>query len=129
MRKAVFLFFVLLLAFVVYRWQRPRPQTELESGYSRLWGKNGEAWSPAGRMTDYSFAGYRMGQAIPEINDPEQVDVKKDFQAVGDGSADDTASFVRALNKKKSGVIFIPPGRYKITSPLLITRSGIILRG
>ena len=129
MRKAVLLLFVLLFALVVYRWQRPRPQTELESGYSRLWGKNGEAWSPAGRMTDYSFAGYRMGQAIPEIEDPEQVDVKKDFQAVGDGAADDTESFVRALNKKKSGVIFIPPGRYKITSPLLITRSGIILRG
>ena len=97
--------------------------------HSRLWGKNGELWSPSGRITDYSFAGYQMGKDIPKIIDPQETNVQRDFGAVGDGMADDTDAFANALAAKQHGVIFIPPGRFKITRPLFVTKSSIVLRG
>jgi len=43
----------------------------------------------------------------------------KDFGAIGDGSADDTAAIQAALNASKS--VYIPAGTYKITSTLTLT--------
>ncbi len=43
--------------------------------YSALWGKQGERWQPGGRLPDFSYAGYRMGEApIPRL--PVKADVK-----------------------------------------------------
>jgi hypothetical protein len=45
----------------------------------------------------------------------------KDFGAVGDGVADDTAAFglwTTNLNSRGGGVAVIPPGTYKVTCPL-----------
>jgi hypothetical protein len=33
-----------------------------EGAYSELWGKDGEAWTAAGRLPDFSFAGYGRGE-------------------------------------------------------------------
>ena len=44
----------------------------------------------------------------------------KDFGAVGDGIADDTAAFIAAVNCFSStGSVFLPNGTYKITSTIL----------
>ncbi len=52
------------------------------------------------------------------------IDVK-DYGAKGDGTTDDTASIQAAIDEFQSaghgGVVYMPPGRYKITSNLTIT--------
>ncbi|MES1191659.1 MAG: glycosyl hydrolase family 28-related protein [Steroidobacter sp.] len=50
-------------------------------------------------------------------------DAKADFGAVGNGIADDTLSLQTAINAA-SGMrpLYLPPGTYKITSPLIIPR-------
>jgi Pectate lyase superfamily protein len=64
-------------------------------------------------------------------------DVKnvKDFGAVGDGVADDTAAIQAAVDWTSAahrGVIFFPPGTYKITAPITFNYDGglsIIFQG
>ena len=94
---------------------------------SDLWGANGERWAPASRLPDFSFAGYHCGEA-PLPNVAPGVSIKQ-FGAKGDGIADDTQAFLRALAEVKTGAIEIPPGRYMITKILEITRPGLVLRG
>lgn len=94
---------------------------------SELWGESGERWTPASRLPDFSYAGYRAGEKpIPEM--PVRTNVK-DFGAAGDGLADDTAAFVQAIQQTQEGAVLIPAGRYKITRMLKIRKRGIVLRG
>lgn len=95
--------------------------------HSKLWGQNGEAWSPVSRLPDFSFAGYRRGEhPLPKLAPGVSV---KEFGAIGDGDADDTEAFMKALKSVKAGAIEVPPGRYRISRRLEINRSGIVLRG
>lgn len=50
---------------------------------STLWGRDGEAWSPTGRLPDFSRAGYHSGEK-PLPNVPRAASVL-DFGAKGDG--------------------------------------------
>lgn len=52
----------------------------------------------------------------------------KDFGAVGDYVADDTAAIQAAINSTNGNTIYFPPGTYKISAPINIKR-GIRLRG
>jgi len=54
----------------------------------------------------------------------EQYVSVKDFGAVGDGVADDTAAIQAALNTGR--LVFVPYGTYKITSALTINQGGLI---
>src|SRR5690348_7207838 len=93
---------------------------------SMLWGENGEAWSPAGRLPDFSHAGYHAGRdPIPDV--PIRVNVK-DFGAAGDGIRDDSAAFMKALQSIREGAVWIPPGRYRLTARLIL-KNRIVLRG
>ena len=95
--------------------------------HSVLWGERGEKWNPRSRLPDFSFAGYHRGeQALPNV--PPGVSVK-DFGAKGDGVTDDTQAFLAAITRVERGAIEVPPGRYRITGLLEITRSGVVLRG
>lgn len=94
---------------------------------SALWGERGEKWSPQGRLPDFSHAGYHRGErALPEV--PRMASVK-DFGAVGDGEADDTKAIQAAIDGTRQGAVFVPPGRYKITDYIRITKSNVVLRG
>ena len=95
--------------------------------HSQLWGASGEAWSPHSRLPDFSHAGYHRGeQPLPTV--PRGVSVQ-DFGAQGDGVTDDTKAFLAAIEKVERGAIEVPPGRYRISSLLEITRPGVVLRG
>ena len=54
---------------------------------------------------------------------PSWANVKTDFGAIGDGSADDTEAFQKALDtfQQKSNVLFLPAGVYRITRTLTMT--------
>ncbi|KAF6249078.1 pectin lyase fold/virulence factor [Scenedesmus sp. NREL 46B-D3] len=94
-----------------------------------IWGCQGELWNCSGALSDWSFAGYGAGLLqIP--NAPVTVDVKRDFQAAGDGTADDTTAVLAALKatQQAGGVIYFPPGRYLLSNQLNLT-SNQVLRG
>lgn len=95
--------------------------------HSDLWGNEGELWNPAGRLPDFSFAGYHSGeQAIPDVKAVANV---TDFGAIGDGKTDCTQAFRDAIAATASGAITIPPGRYILSDILWIEKPGIVLRG
>lgn len=96
--------------------------------FSTLWGQNGEAYSPSGRLPDFSYAGYAAGeQEIPTVKIVS--DLKKDFGAKGDGTSDDSDALALAVKKSPPGAILIPAGTYRIEREIKINRSGVILRG
>lgn len=95
------------------------------AGESQLWGSQGELWEPAGRLPDFSTAGYQGGDTPPTAQVSASV---LDFGATGDGVTDDTAAFQAAI-LGTTGVLEIPAGRYLITDVLDIQRSDLVLRG
>ena len=95
--------------------------------FSQLWGEAGEKWTAAGRLPDFSYAGYHRGERpIPEL--PRKTNVR-DFGAVGDGTTDDTKALQAAIDATPAGAVYLPPGRYLVSDYLRITRSGVVLRG
>jgi hypothetical protein len=94
---------------------------------SVLWGERGEKYDPAGLLPDFSFAGYERGEkAIPER--AAEVSVK-DFGALGDGKADETAAFQRALKEAAGKCIGIPAGRYILSDVIEIGTADTVLKG
>ncbi len=119
----------LMLIFVVFFIQGAvaAPIDAAEKTQSKLWGAQGELWSPEGRLPDFSFAGYQRGEA--PIPTPLVTHNVRDFGAVGDGEHDDSDAFIRAIAAVESGVILIPEGRYVITKMLIIDKPNLVLRG
>ena len=100
----------------------------LACAYSSLWGVAGERWKPAGRLPDFSYAGYHAGEAkIPAP--PARWNLKRDFHAKGDGRTDDSQALLNAIRSIKGGVLFIPQGTYVISKRIDISRGNLILRG
>src|SRR5205807_444585 len=92
------------------------------------WGASGEKWNPAGRLPDFSYAGYHAGEAnIP--NAPAKWDLKRDFHARGDGHTDDSTALLNAIQSIDAGVLFIPEGTYVITRRIDISKGNFVLRG
>lgn len=102
--------------------------TSAPAQQSELWGVAGDRHDPAGRLPDFSFAGYHRGEKpLPEPG-PAQVSVR-DFGAVGDGKTDDTAAFQKAFDEAGGKTIAVPPGRYVITGFIDLRQRGTVLRG
>jgi hypothetical protein len=97
--------------------------------YSKLWGVNGEKWVPGYPLQDFTKAGYHEGKD-PFPRWPVKINVK-DFGAAGDGKADETEAFRKAIEAcPANGAVFIPVGTYKITDWLRFSdKSNIIIRG
>lgn len=124
---------VLATLFVLACWrliaaQSPKPAAPAPV-YSQLWGKAGERWDPKGPLKDFSDAGYRAGKAAIPVY-PVKVNVR-DCGAKGDGRADDTAAFVKALEScPAEGAVLVPAGTYQITDWVKIhKKQKIELRG
>src|SRR5229473_7291715 len=69
--------------------------------------------------------------AISQVQGPSEMVLNvKDFQAVGDGKADDTAAFASALSKlaeNGGGTLLIPSGTYVVAD--LNVGSGTVIKG
>lgn len=94
----------------------------------------------AGRfLHDFSYAGYRRGEApIPDRAD-NVIDVTRaPYAADASGKTDSTAALQRALDAAADaggGVVFMPPGTYRVVPPegakaaLVVRGDGVVLRG
>jgi len=102
------------------------PSPSVSPAPSKLWGEAGELWTPQSRLPDFSHAGYKGGEPVPDV--PVAANVKE-FGAVGDGVADDTGAIRKAIAAVPSGAVLLPAGRYKITDRLVINKPGVVLRG
>ncbi|MDF3059879.1 MAG: Pectate lyase superfamily protein [Rariglobus sp.] len=122
------LLFVLMLLWGCKSTPLPEEKPEVpKAAHSKLWGREGEFWLQAGRLPDFSYAGYRSGEKpIPDHPIATSVDA---FGARGDDNIDDTEAFKAALAATQAGAIVVPPGRYIINAVLRITRPGVVLRG
>ena len=103
------------------------------AGTSALWGERGEKWDGAKKspLPDFRHAGYHSGRD-PLPRHPAVTDVKK-HGATGDGTTDDTAAFLAAVehasrNRRTGVAVDVPPGRYVITQVVRMP-TGVTLRG
>ncbi|HEY0865787.1 MAG TPA: glycosyl hydrolase family 28-related protein [Fimbriimonas sp.] len=74
--------------------------------------------------------GILLALLVPSISIAQDLDVKA-FGAVGDGVADDTAAFQKALDAAASGrgqTVFAPPGNYRFLGSLDVP-SSVTLKG
>lgn len=82
-----------------------------------------------GKLTNVTATGSTTARSL--ANRFADVVNVRDFGAVGNGVADDTAAIQAALNyaETKSGTVFVPFGTYKCTSSLLVKSISIIGEG
>lgn len=96
---------------------------------SSLWGEDGEAFDPTGRLMDWSYAGYRAGELpLPELAPTHLV---TDFGAIADDGQDDTAAIVAALAaaaREGGGVVGLPPGRLLLSERVRL-EDGVVVQG
>ncbi len=90
----------------------PDDQLVVSGGFDQLTGR-----TIPGELQVRLDHGNAVGRSIKEKLE-ERVSVK-DFGAVGDGQIDDTLAFQTALTSN-AGAIFVPAGRYRLTSELLL---------
>lgn len=102
--------------------------SSLHAEPSKIYGTNGESWQAAGGpLPDFSYAGYQRGEKpLPE----RAADVSvKDYGAVGDGTADDTAAIQKTIDANPGKVVALPEGRYRLSDVVTIRESGTVLQG
>lgn len=73
-----------------------------------------DAAVPGGGRTVTTLVQYLLNNALYNV---------KDFGAIGNGIADDTAAIQATMTAAGTGAIYIPPGTYKITAKLVATCS------
>ncbi|TWO34579.1 T9SS type A sorting domain-containing protein [Seonamhaeicola sediminis] len=100
---------------------------------SSLWGPNGVNWDPAGRLPDFSYAGYKSSNvSIPNV--PVVANLNS-TSALPDDNIDDTSALQSLIDQQATlprnqrGAIFIPKGRWVIDNQLELNVSGVVLRG
>ncbi len=111
----------------------------------------GADWHPPGPekdfytdrlIQDYSYAGYRLGEPIPDVPAPvfgrQLFDVTEPpYHADPTGSDDSTAAIQQAIDDAAAagrGVVYLPEGTYRVSATssntiLRIENSNIVLRG
>ncbi len=96
------------------------------------------AWTPdapadeEGRfLHDFSYAGYRAGEAPPDAP-PGAIHDVTTFGADASGTSDATVAITRAIAAAAAaggGVVFFPAGSYRVDGVLTVAASGVVLRG
>jgi Pectate lyase superfamily protein len=80
-------------------------------------------------VPDVSRAGYRLGSRLPRHRVEARV---TDFGARADGTTDCAPAFtaaLRAVGERGGGAVFVPRGTYRLSSPVFIHWSNVVLRG
>ncbi|MDZ4198038.1 MAG: glycosyl hydrolase family 28-related protein, partial [Kiritimatiellia bacterium] len=108
--------------------------------YGENWTSNADRSFETDKLIqDFSQAGYAMNERpLPELADAPVFDAVAAFGADPTGETDSTLSIQRALDAAAAaggGIVYLPPGRYRIAPledqafVLRISASGVVLRG
>ncbi len=117
------LYKTILFAFLISIFSQSQAQV-----YSELWGVSGEKFIPAGRLPDFSFAGYKTGtEPIP--NFPVKATLGENGALPNDGVDDATELQGLIDNLVTPGTIIIPAGKWDIGKRITITKSGVVIKG
>jgi len=108
---------------------------ERETWRSKLFPAN---WTPAHRddagrfLHDFSYAGYRHGEApFPALARRRSFNVTK-YGARTTGAVDAGPAIQAAIDAAEAaggGVVYLPPGLYRVDDLLTVEASGVVLRG
>jgi hypothetical protein len=99
--------------------------------YPPEWSANAAADAQGRFLHDFSYAGYRAGEAPPATPPGATYDVVT-YGADASGTADATAAVQATIDAAASaggGVVFFPAGTYRIAGTLSVATNGIVLRG
>ena len=83
-------------------------------------------------LHDFSYSGYRNGEAEIPSPDGPIFDVVADFGADAKGVADSSDAIQKAIDAASAaggGVVFIPKGLFLCANPLRVSSSNIVIRG
>jgi len=100
--------------------------------YAPTWTPEEPATSDGRFLHDFSYAGYHYGAPPPATPPGKTYDVVKTYEADPTGNVDATSaiqSAITAASKAGGGVVYFPPGTYRIDRALTIEASGVVLRG
>jgi hypothetical protein len=101
---------------------------------NNLWAWNGVGWTVTNNFNEFTPF-LATGTTTPRNLVTREADVVnvKDFGAVGDGVADDTAAiqaaFAAATSQANNKIVFFPSGDFRITAPLSIPQDGFTIIG
>lgn len=95
------------------------------AGSSALFGEAGEQWERPGRLPDFSWAGYRAGDPLPQV---PTVARASELGIPADGT-DATVAIQAALDGMEEGALLLEAGTYTVAGVLTLSRTGIVLRG
>jgi hypothetical protein len=100
---------------------------------SKLWGPNGRDWDPAGRLPDFSYAGYHSSEkqlpTVPVISNLGSAGASPNDLIDDTGALQGLITAQAALPLSQRGAILIPAGRWIIDNQLNLNVSGVVLRG
>ncbi len=95
-----------------------------------LWKQYAAAPNSCPNIPNCSYAGYHYGEsALPTAKVVANV---RQAGAVGDGKADDTAAFAKAIDQALAaggGAVLVPQGTYRINGMIHLKHDGVVLRG
>lgn len=105
---------------------------------SPLWGKAGELWTPAGRLADWSMAGYGGDgrTPLPVYRNTGRFDITRFGASPAPGfdnapavQAAIAAAGAAAQRERCGQVVYIPPGQWWINQTVFVNVSHVALRG
>ena len=84
-------------------------------------------------LHDFSYAGYRNGEApLPDASPEPVIDVAAEFGADPRGEADSTAAIQAAVDRVsrlRGGTVLLPAGLYRCDGVIAVGSSGVVVRG
>ena len=108
----------------------PKIPVKTAKVWQKYIGQNNPANVP--EIIDFSYAGYKQGSEIPELNwDLPRFNVK-DYGAIPDDDLDDKQAIQNAIDAAavSGGIVFLSPGKYDVFHGVLgIHGSNVIIRG
>lgn len=116
----------------------PSPYTSCPEGrwcsslYPPSWSASTPADSEGRALPDFSYAGYHYGERPPASPPGATYDVVAGYGADPTGGADATSSIQSAISAASAaggGVVYFPPGSYRVGGGLTVTASRVVLRG
>lgn len=102
----------------------------VDGGNNPLWQSYLDAPDIHPNLPNVSYAGYRYGETLPNLSHAVRINVA-DHGAQPNTDVDSSDAIEAALNAvpAEGGVVYFPAGSYRLSRPLIVQRSHVVLQG